>query len=113
MLNPLEDTEQKALCNYLRTKKLLFFSIPNGGTRNKKEAQTLKQTGLLKGASDLVILTDNKIIFLELKRRKGGYISREQKTFLEKVNKFDYAVGIVCYGYEDAIFQVEELTNVN
>ena len=110
MLNPLEDTEQKALCNYLRKEKLLFFSVPNGGTRNKKEAQTLKQTGLLKGVSDLVILTDNKVIFLELKRRKGGVISKEQKTFLEKVNVFDYAIGIIAYGYEDAIFQLEELT---
>ena len=46
----------------------MIFSIPNGGTRHIMEAMTLKATGLLKGASDLiVILPSKKLIFVESK----------------------------------------------
>jgi hypothetical protein len=68
----------------------LIFSIPNGGTRNKLEALTLKSTGLLKGASDMVLIFPNgKLIFLELKIEKGIQ-SEEQKEFENRVNKLGF-----------------------
>jgi len=67
------------------TKRGLMFSIPNGGTRNIMEAMTLKATGLLKGASDLVVILPNgKLIFVELKQPKGVQ-SPEQKDFENRV----------------------------
>lgn len=63
----------------------MIFSIPNGGTRHIMEAMTLKATGLLKGASDLiVILPSKKLIFVELKMPKGIQ-SIEQKDFQSRV----------------------------
>lgn len=47
-----------------------IFSVPNGGTRNKAEAMTLKATGLLAGVSDLIIVMD-KVYFIELKTEIG------------------------------------------
>ena len=45
--------------------RAVIFSIPNGGTRNKLEAITLKATGLLAGVSDLIVILPNgKLIFL-------------------------------------------------
>jgi hypothetical protein len=68
----------------------LIFSIPNGGTRNIREAMTFKATGLLKGASDLIVIFPNgKLCFIELKIAKGIQ-SAEQKDFEERVSKAGY-----------------------
>lgn len=70
----------------------IIFSIPNGGTRNVREAMTLKATGLLKGASDLVVIFPNgKLCFIELKTDKGVQ-SDFQKDFESRVKLlgFDY-----------------------
>lgn len=63
----------------------MIFSIPNGGTRDIREAMTFKATGLLKGASDLVVIFPNgKLCFIELKLQKGIQ-SDEQKDFERRV----------------------------
>jgi hypothetical protein len=73
----------------------LIFSIPNGGTRNKLEALTLKSTGLLKGASDMVLIFPNgKLIFLELKIEKGVQ-SDEQKDFESRVKLLGYEYHLI------------------
>ena len=115
-----EDKEQIALVNWLKINKFLFFSVPNGGTRNQREAQLLKKTGLVAGVSDLVIFLTNHILFLELKVRpkvlKSGKlsytnskVSDEQKIFLARARSYDYALSEVAYGYEDAIEIIERL----
>lgn len=45
----------------------IIFAVPNGGTRNVREALTLKLTGLLPGVSDLIIIHKGKVIFVEVK----------------------------------------------
>jgi len=73
----------------------LIFSIPNGGTRNIREAMTFKATGLLKGASDLiVILPNSKLIFVELKTEKGIQ-SPEQNDFQFRVNELGYEYHLI------------------
>lgn len=37
----------------------LLFSVPNGGTRNMREAQVLKATGLTPGIPDMILLYPN------------------------------------------------------
>lgn len=72
--------------------RLTILSIPNGGFRHKLEAIKLKATGLLKGASDLIILyPGGKIVFFEAKKI-GGVHSPDQKEFQKRVNDlgFDY-----------------------
>lgn len=73
----------------------LIFSIPNGGTRNIREAMTFKATGLLKGASDLIVIFPNgKLCFIELKIAKGIQ-SAEQKDFEERVSKAGYEYHLI------------------
>lgn len=68
----------------------IIFSIPNGGTRDIREAMTLKATGLLKGASDLVLIFPNGIVsFVEFKLLNGTQ-SSEQKDFQERVNNLGF-----------------------
>lgn len=73
----------------------LIFSIPNGGTRNIREAMTFKATGLLKGASDLVVIFPNsKLCFVELKTDKGVQ-SSEQKDFECRVSSLGYEYHLI------------------
>jgi hypothetical protein len=83
----------------------LIFSIPNGGTRNLREAMALKSTGLLPGASDLVLIFDKKILFLELKTELGKQ-SPHQKEFEERIiqNGFNYQI---AYSTTEAIEKIK------
>jgi hypothetical protein len=73
----------------------MIFSIPNGGTRNIMEAMTLKATGLLKGASDLVVILPNgKLMFVELKQPKGIQ-SIDQKNFENRVKILGFEYHII------------------
>ena len=75
--------------------RALIFSIPNGGTRNIREAMTFKATGLLKGASDLVVIFPNgKLCFVELKTDKGVQ-SAEQKDFECRVSSLGFEYHLI------------------
>ena len=70
-----------------------IFSVPNGGTRNKIEAMTLKATGLLSGVSDLIVVLPNRILFLELKTETGQQSdSQVEFSCIISVLGFEYYV---------------------
>ncbi len=86
----------------------LIFSIPNGGYRNVREAMTFKATGLLKGASDLVVIFPNgKLCFVELKIAKGVQ-SAEQKDFECRVSSLGYEYHLIR-----SLEEFKQLTNNN
>lgn len=88
--------------------RALIFSIPNGGTRNIREAMTFKATGLLKGASDLVVIFPNgKLFFVELKTDKGIQ-SSEQKDFECRVSSLGYEYHLIR-----SLEEFKQLTNNN
>jgi hypothetical protein len=60
------DCYQWAWNTFPDTRRLLF-SIPNGGTRNTREAMKLKATGLTAGVADLLFLWNGKTFAFELK----------------------------------------------
>lgn len=85
----------------------LIFSVPNGGTRNLKEALTLKSTGLLGGVSDLIIILPNgKLIFVEVKHGKNKQ-SDNQRIFQSRVEKLGYDYWLV-YSLDEFINLVEK-----
>lgn len=107
---PFEDDEQIAFINWFKYKykDYLIFSIPNGGSRNKIEASKLKKTGLTPGIPDLIILMPNKeILFLEMKRQKGGILSPVQKTIIKIIESFGFTV-LIGYGFLDAKSKFED-----
>jgi hypothetical protein len=69
----------------------LFFSVPNGGTRNKIEAAKFKATGLIAGVADMILLWKAKTYFFEFKFENGKQ-SQSQKEFQYNVTNqgFDY-----------------------
>jgi len=75
---------QNTYCLKHHDPRLCIFSVPNGGTRNKLEAITLKATGLLPGVSDLIVILPGKVLFVELKT-EIGIQSQVQKDFESRV----------------------------
>ena len=107
---PLEDDEQIAFVNWfkLKYKDYLIFSIPNGGSRNIIEASKLKRTGATAGIPDLAILMPNsKMIFIEMKKSKGGTLSKSQKEVIPKIENLGFTV-LIGYGFLDAKEKFEE-----
>ena len=107
---PTESHEQRVLINHLEELKqenkiLDFFAIPNGGTRNPAEAKKMKLEGVRKGVSDICVILNNKVLFIELKRRNKNLSrkSKEQISFLETIRKSKVCDGEFCYGYEEAL----------
>lgn len=104
---PLESLEQKALIKWARAStgthpELAFlYAIPNGGRRNAREAKTLKDEGVLRGVSDMFLPVrrgEFNGLYIELKRRDGGVVSREQKDFINFVTTQGFRAE-VCRGF--------------
>ena len=91
-----EDQIQQQIVIYFRNNiKGIIFSIPNGGSRNVAEAKKLKNTGLLAGVSDLIILLPNaETIFIEVKTDKGKQ-SEVQINFQKKVSEMGFKYFLV------------------
>lgn len=62
--------QQQMVIEFRNNYKGLIFSVPNGGSRNPIEAKNLKLTGSLAGVSDLIVIQQNRIIFVEVKIEK-------------------------------------------
>lgn len=94
----------KQIVMLLRLKGFFFFHPASEGKRTIWEQIQFKANGGIAGVSDLVIVMNNEIIFVELKR-PGGIHSKSQKEFEREVesrghkyyiwNKIDDAIDFV------------------
>ena len=105
-LTPTEHLEQVTLITWYRRtfKNELLIAIPNGGKRHIKTALSMKLEGVSKGFPDLFLpVPSSKYhgLFIELKRQKGGIVSKEQKSWLEYLNSVGYQ-STVCKGFLEA-----------
>ena len=85
-----EDGLQMAVVQHLKLRArpgVVFHSVPNEGKRSGREADRLKKMGLTPGVNDLVILLPPNARYagLELKDRKNGCHTEEQKGFGDAV----------------------------
>ena len=73
-------------------KQFCVIAIPNGGTRNFKEAAKLKREGVQAGVPDLCILAKNGAVFwIELKT-SAGRLQATQKAFHQFLSDIDHEV---------------------
>jgi len=82
----------------------MLFAIPNGGKRSKKTAVDLKAEGVKPGVPDLMLTTPRGKyhgLFIEMKRTKGGVVSKEQREMIAMLQNAGYAV-YVCRGCDEA-----------
>jgi len=109
---PTESIEQINLINWFRYNfpNVLIFAIPTGQLRNKQVAMKLKREGVIKGVSDLFI--PEWFTWIEMKRIKGGVVSKEQKEFMAEMERVGYQC-FVAKGFEEAKKIVWSVYNCN
>lgn len=109
-VTPTEIQEQRWLFLWAEASKAavpeleLLFHIPNEGKRDQRTGYILKQLGLKKGVPDIflpVARGGKHGLFIEMKRIKGGTVSKEQREWLDKLREQGYAAEI-CFGWEAA-----------
>lgn len=115
-----EHTEQVAVFNWatINSRKhpglALMFAIPNGGHRHKAVAAKLKAEGVKSGVPDIFLPIPNPTsngLFIEMKRQKGGTVSKGQEEWLKKLEKQGYKA-VVCKGAAEAISVIEEYLSI-
>ena len=104
-----EGDEQAKLFNWIAFMKCrypeldMLYHIPNGGSRNIKEAANLKRQGVRAGVPDLCLpVPSGKYhgLYIEMKYGKNKP-TNNQREWLSKLKEQGYAVS-VCYGWEEA-----------
>lgn len=112
MYKASEAQEQRAVIEYCRWKypNVLIFHIPNGGSRDAREAHNLKLQGVVAGIPDLCIpVPSGKYhgMYIEMKREgKGARVSDRQKEVIAYLRSQGYFAK-VCYGASDAIRAID------
>lgn len=106
-----EFSEQVAFVQYLELKGLKFTAIPNS-TYTPSFAQKMKnkKMGLRPGLCDLlVILPNGYLAFVELKRVRGGQLSKEQAEWIDALNEVPHVKAFMARGSGEAIDMIELL----
>jgi len=83
-----ESNFQIGVVRFLRNQGFYVFAVANGGNikLTLRQGALLKQEGLLAGVSDLIIVLQNRVVFVELKNPNGtGRQSETQKEFERQI----------------------------
>ena len=92
----------------------MIFAIPNGGARQKATAGKLKAEGVKPGVPDLMLPVrrgEYAGLFLEMKRRKGGTVSAEQKGWMTALTAQGYKC-LVCRGADEGKAAIQNYMNM-
>lgn len=112
-LIPYEENEQRVLIEWLEIKGLKFSAIPNSTyTTSWKVKNKNKAMGVRAGLPDLLICLPNRLLFIEMKREKGGQISENQKEWIGELNQIDNVEAVVCRGFDEAKNYIENYLNL-
>lgn len=108
-----ETQEAQKLANYLRLNNYVFSHIPNERKTSFKQGRILKSVGVMSGFPDYLVFLKKYVIAIELKRSNKSLsrVSENQKTWIDKLNSFDYCIAKVCYGFNEAKDFLESLNN--
>lgn len=117
---PTEEQEQAAVFQWAALKQgqfpelVLLFHIPNGGLRSKPEAVRFKRAGVKAGVPDLFLPVARGRchgLFVEMKRRKGGRVSKEQEAWIDALGQQGYMC-VVAEGAEAACCYIQEYLEI-
>lgn len=99
-----EYDEQCLLVEYLELKHIKFSKIAQETfTSNWGIVMKNRKSGLRKGVPDMIIiLPTNKLIFIEMKKKKGGTVAQEQKEWQCALNRCEGVQSFICFGFDEA-----------
>lgn len=86
----------------------LLYAVPNGGRRDAVTGKHLKDEGVIRGVSDLILDVPNAKyhgLRIEMKT-KSGVQSREQKEYQKAVETMGYKY-IICRSIEEFIQDIQ------
>lgn len=121
-LVPYEEDEQITFVQWCRLNGIAVHHSGNeiGGSTSamKARAVKMKKMGTSKGFPDLLLfipiygitgdVDSYQMCAIEMKRRKGGTVSKEQRKWLE-IMQASGAMSAVCHGADEAIAYVEAI----
>ena len=106
-----ESNLQKAVVDFIKMQfpKMLYCASAGGVYTSMSQAKKMKATGYVKGFPDLFIYEPiGKYYGLAIELKvKGNYASKEQKEWIERLNKRGYYAK-VCTGFEDCIYTIKK-----
>jgi hypothetical protein len=111
---PLEDFEQIVASVWLEKNNIIFYHVPNGGSRNPIEGAKFKRMGVKAGVPDVCIPIARKGyhgLYIELKRVSGGVVSDTQRWWLNELKQQGYDT-YVAKGAQDLINYVKNYMEI-
>lgn len=82
----------------------LLYHVPNEGKRSRAGGMRAKAEGLRSGVPDICLPVARGAwhgLYIELKRQKGGRLTKEQGEWLEALREQGYRAE-VCHGFDEA-----------
>jgi len=112
---PSESEEARMFVAWLRVKGYKFHHSPNETGHSdeaRRRAIRVKREGTSAGWPDYIIIKNNRLIAVELKRAKKGlsHVSPEQREWLKELASCGVEAAI-CYGHIEAEEFVESVAN--
>lgn len=111
---PSEHVEQREFVKWFRQNHdVRIFAIPNGGKRSRNTGAMLKAEGVTAGVPDLFI--PEWRVFIEMKRQKGGSVSKEQKDWGEYLKECGYTWTVAkgCDQAKELVKKFKETKNIS
>ena len=104
----IESQIQRQMVQWFRLQypRYIIAAIPNGGQRNALEAKIMKSEGVLAGFSDLIVIANKNVLFVEVKTKTGGQ-SELQKKFQSDVEYLGFQYS-VCRSLQDFQMRIEK-----
>lgn len=118
---PTEAQEQRALFRWAayETGKYpelaLMHHIPNGGSRDPREAHNLKEQGVKAGVPDIFLPVARGSfhgLYIEMKRQQGGHVEPVQKWWQTELTKQGYR-SVICKGFFEARDEILKYLGAN
>lgn len=108
-----EEPEHKKFLRWFKNEHPMVFihHSPNGESRDKDKltallkGKNLKEMGVMPGFYDFFI--PQFFLFIEMKPKEGGYLSKAQKVFRDEMERIGYKT-FKANGCEEAIQKLQE-----
>ena len=98
-----EDLEQMRVVEWLEAKGYTYTSIPNATfTKSWKQKARTDLLGLRSGFPDLIIIAEGHFMAVEMKKKKGGVTTPNQKQWVKALTEAGIPAK-VCNGADEAI----------
>ena len=111
----LEKDISKAVINFLEALRingeLTYYVNLEGAKRDIRQQVSMKRQGARAGRPDIEVFTnDNRVLFLELKRKKGGRLTQHQCNEIADLQRLGFECHVVrAESPSDGVAQIAAL----